>query len=182
VRGEVFMSRPDFERYNERQRDLGRPTLVNPRNGAAGSIRQLDPAVAAERPLSFYAYGLGETRGWELPATHSGVLDALADLGLPVCEHRAVASGCRGLIAFHARMGAMRDALPFDIDGVVYKVNSLALQERLGFVTREPRWAVAHKYPAQEALTTVRGDRRAGRPYRKAHAGGAARSRSSSAA
>jgi len=155
VRGEVFISRPDFERYNEKQRALGRATLVNPRNGAAGSIRQLDPAMAAERPLSFYAYGLGETRGWELPATHSGVLDALAAFGLPVCEHRAVVRGADGLIAFHARMRGMRDALPFDIDGVVYKVNSLALQQRLGFVTREPRWAVAHKYPAEEALTTV---------------------------
>ena len=155
VRGEVFISRPDFERYNAKQRALGRPTLVNPRNGAAGSIRQLDPAMAAERPLSFYAYGLGETRGWQLPATHSGVLDALAALGLPVCEHRDVVSGAAGLIAFHARIGAARDALPFDIDGVVYKVNSLALQQRLGFVTREPRWAVAHKYPAEEALTTV---------------------------
>jgi DNA ligase (NAD+) len=155
VRGEVFMSRPDFERYNEKQRALGQATLVNPRNGAAGSIRQLDPAMAAERPLSFYAYGLGETRGWELPATHGGVLDALAGFGLPVCEHREVVQGADGLIAFHARIREMRDALPFDIDGVVYKVNSLALQQRLGFVTREPRWAVAHKYPAQEALTTV---------------------------
>ncbi|MDP2825483.1 MAG: NAD-dependent DNA ligase LigA [Sulfuritalea sp.] len=155
VRGEVFMSRPDFERYNEKQRALGRPTLVNPRNGAAGSIRQLDPAMAAERPLSFYAYGLGESRGWELPATHSGVLDALAASGLPVCEDRAVVQGADGLIAFHARIRDARDALPFDIDGVVYKVNSLALQQRLGFVTREPRWAVAHKYPAEEALTTV---------------------------
>ena len=155
VRGEVFMSRPDFERYNQKQRALGRATLVNPRNGAAGSIRQLDPAIAAERPLSFYAYGLGETRGWEPPATHAGVLDALAAWGLPVCEHRAVASGAEGLIGFHVRIREMRDALPFDIDGVVYKVNSFALQERLGFVTREPRWAVAHKYPAQEALTTV---------------------------
>ncbi len=155
VRGEVFMSRPDFERYNEKQRARGRATLVNPRNGAAGSIRQLDPAMAAERPLSFYAYGLGDTRGWNLPATHAGVLDALAAFGLPVCEHRAVVAGADGLIAFHARMREMRDALPFDIDGVVYKVNSLALQQRLGFVTREPRWAVAHKYPAEEALTTV---------------------------
>jgi len=155
VRGEVFMSRLDFERYNERQRGLGRATLVNPRNGAAGSIRQLDPAMAAERPLSFYAYGLGETSGWGLPATHAGVLDALAAFGLPVCEHRAVVAGADGLIAFHARMREMRDVLPFDIDGVVYKVNSLALQQRLGFVTREPRWAVAHKYPAEEALTTV---------------------------
>jgi DNA ligase (NAD+) len=155
VRGEVFMSRPDFERYNLKQRALGRATLVNPRNGAAGSIRQLDPAMAAERPLSFYAYGLGATGGWDLPATHAGVLDALATWGLPVCEHRAVASGAEGLIGFHARIREMRDALPFDIDGVVYKVNSLSLQQRLGFVTREPRWAVAHKYPAQEALTTV---------------------------
>ena len=155
VRGEVFISRPDFERYNEKQRALGRPTLVNPRNGAAGSIRQLDPAIAAARPLSFYAYGLGETPGWNVPATHSGVLDALTAFGLPVCEHRAVVQGADGLIAFHARMREIRDALPFDIDGVVYKVNSLALQQRLGFVTREPRWAVAHKYPAEEALTTV---------------------------
>jgi len=155
VRGEIFMSRPDFERYNEKQRVQGRTTLVNPRNGAAGSIRQLDPAMAAERPLSFYAYGLGETRGWTLPETHSGVLDALAVFGLPVCEHRAVVRGADGLIAFHARIRDARDDLPFDIDGVVYKVNSLALQQRLGFVTREPRWAVAHKYPAEEALTTV---------------------------
>ncbi len=155
VRGEAFMSRPDFERYNEGQRALGLPTLVNPRNGAAGSIRQLDPALAARRPLSFYAYGLGETRGWELPATHSDVLDALAAFGLPVCEHRQAVQGAEGLISFHARMREMRDGLPFDIDGVVYKVDSLALQQRLGFVTREPRWAVAHKYPAQEALTTV---------------------------
>jgi DNA ligase (NAD+) len=155
VRGEVFMSRPDFERYNEKQRAQGRPTLVNPRNGAAGSIRQLDPAMTAERPLSFYAYGLGETRYWPLPETHSDILDALKLLGLPVCEHRATVRGADGLIAFHARIREMRDALPFDIDGVVYKVNSLALQQRLGFVTREPRWAVAHKYPAEEALTTV---------------------------
>ena len=155
VRGEVFMSRPDFERYNEKQRALGRATLVNPRNGAAGSIRQLDPAMAAERPLSFYAYGLGECSGWAMPANHSGVLDALAAFGLPVCEYRAVVAGADGLIAFHARIRAARDALPFDIDGVVYKVNSLALQQRLGFATRAPRWAVAHKYPAEEALTMV---------------------------
>ena len=155
VRGEVFISRPDFERYNARQRALGRPTLVNPRNGAAGSIRQLDPAIAAERPLSFYAYGLGESRGWDVPTTHGGLLDALAAFGLPVCEHRAVVQGAAGLIDFHARIREARDALPFDIDGVVYKVNSLALQQRLGFVSREPRWAVAHKFPAQEQLTTV---------------------------
>ncbi len=156
VRGEAYMARRDFERYNEKQRELGLPTLVNPRNGAAGSIRQLDPALAARRPLSFFAYGLGEVQGWELPATHSGILDALATLGVPVCEERAVVRGASGLVAFHQRVAEKRDALPFDIDGVVYKVNSLTLQARLGFVTREPRWAVAHKFPAEEQLTVVR--------------------------
>jgi DNA ligase (NAD+) len=155
VRGEAYMSRPDFERYNAKQREKGAATLVNPRNGAAGSIRQLDPRLAAQRPLSFFAYGLGETRGWAVPATHSGVLDALAAFGLPVSEYRAVTQGAAGLVAFHAKIRALRDQLPFDIDGVVYKVNSLALQQRLGFRTREPRWAVAHKYPAEEAMTTV---------------------------
>lgn len=155
VRGEVFMSRPDFERYNARQRALGRATLVNPRNGAAGSIRQLDPKIAAQRPLSFFAYGLGQTQDWPVPATHGALLDALAAFGLPVCEQREVTRGADGLIAFHERIRAARDSLPFDIDGVVYKVNALELQQRLGFVTREPRWAVAHKYPAEEALTVV---------------------------
>jgi len=155
VRGEAYMSRPEFERYNARQRELGRPTLVNPRNGAAGSLRQLDPKVAAERPLSFYAYGVGESRGWSMPSRHSAILDSLAAFGIPVCEHRTVARGGDELAAFHAGILAKRDALPFDIDGVVYKVNALAEQERLGFVSREPRWAVAHKYPAQEEMTRV---------------------------
>ncbi len=155
VRGEVYMSRPDFDRYNERQREAGRPALVNPRNGAAGSIRQLDPSLAAQRPLSFFAYGLGETRGWTPPGTHGEMLDELAHYGLPVCEHRAVVAGAQGLIEFHDRIRALRNELPFDIDGVVYKVNSLALQRRLGFATREPRWAVAHKYAPEEAMTTV---------------------------
>jgi DNA ligase (NAD+) len=155
VRGEVYMRRDDFEAFNARAIEAGEKTLVNPRNGAAGSIRQLDPAIAAKRPLSFYAYGLGEVRGWTLPDTHAGVLDALSAFGLPVSEHRAVCSGGEALAAFHARIAEARPTLPFDIDGVVYKVNSLALQAKMGFVTREPRWAVAHKYPAQEALTTV---------------------------
>ena len=155
VRGEVYMSRPDFERYNSEQRALGMPVLVNPRNGAAGSIRQLDPALAARRPLSFYAYGLGETQGWTLPKTHSGVLDALAAFGLPVSEYRTVVQGVDGLAVFHSRIREARDTLPFDIDGVVYKVNSIELQQRLGFVAREPRWAIAHKFPAQEMFTTV---------------------------
>ena len=155
VRGEVYMRRDDFDAFNARAIEAGEKTLVNPRNGAAGSIRQLDPAIAAKRPLSFYAYGLGEVRGWTLPDTHAGVLDALAAFGLPVSEHCAVCSGGEALAAFHVRIAEARPTLPFDIDGVVYKVNSLALQQRMGFVTREPRWAVAHKYPAQEALTTV---------------------------
>lgn len=155
VRGEAYMSHADFERYNARQRTAGLPTLVNPRNGAAGAIRQLDPAQAAKRPLSFFAYGLGEVQGWELPETHSALLDALAGFGLPVCGQRVVARGAAGLIAFHHAVAAKRDALPFDIDGVVYKVNRLDWQRQLGFRTREPRWAVAHKFPAQEQLTVV---------------------------
>ncbi|OYT88592.1 MAG: DNA ligase (NAD(+)) LigA [Burkholderiales bacterium PBB6] len=161
VRGEVYMRRDDFEALNERQRQLiasgakNEKTFVNPRNAAAGAVRQLDPAIAARRPLSFFAYGLGEVQGWDIPGTHSGLLDALKAWGLPVCDDRAVVAGAAGLSAFHERMGARRDSLPFDIDGVVYKVDDRALQERLGFVTREPRWAVAHKYPAQEQTTTL---------------------------
>ena len=155
VRGEVYMRRDDFEALNERQREKGDKTFINPRNTAAGAIRQLDPALVAQRPLSFFAYGLGEVQGWALPPTHGALMDAFAAMGLPVCEHRVVTQGADGLVAFHAAMGAQRDALPFDIDGVVYKVNSFALQQQLGFKTREPRWAVAHKYPAQEQLTTV---------------------------
>ncbi|MDO9385596.1 MAG: NAD-dependent DNA ligase LigA [Thiobacillus sp.] len=157
VRGEVFMRRDDFERYNAKQREAGKPTLVNPRNGAAGSIRQLDPAIAAQRPLSFFAYGLGEVQGWNPPITHSETLDALAAMGVPVCAERVTGQGAAALIAFHDDIAARRDQLPFDIDGVVYKVNRLDLQRELGFLTREPRWAVAHKFPAQEQLTTVLG-------------------------
>lgn len=156
VRGEAYMSRPDFERYNQHQRQLGGATLVNPRNAAAGGIRQLDPALAAKRSLSFFAYGLGEVQGWNLPVTHSALLDQLAALGLPVCAERAVVQGAAGLVEFHQRIAAQRDQLPFDIDGVVYKVNRRDLQQRLGFVSREPRWAVAHKYPAEEQMTVVR--------------------------
>ena len=155
VRGEVFMRRDAFERMNERQRELGEKTFVNPRNAAAGAVRQLDPAIAAQRPLTFFAYGLGDVQGWQVPATHSATLDALAALGIPGSNDRRVAAGSDGLVAFHTAMRAKRDALPFDIDGVVYKVDDRALQQRLGFVTREPRWAVAHKYPAQEQLTRL---------------------------
>jgi len=155
VRGEVYMRRDDLARYNAEAEKRGDKTLVNPRNGAAGSVRQLDPAVAASRPLSFFAYGIGAVADWILPATHSDLLDALAAFGFPVCAHRTVARGPAALAEFHATMGALRPSLPFDIDGVVYKVDSLELQAQLGFRSREPRWAVAHKYPAEEALTRV---------------------------
>lgn len=157
VRGEVYMKRVDFERFNARALAAGEKTLVNPRNGAAGGVRQLDSKVAASRMLSFFAYGLGEVQGWLTPATHSAILDALAAFGFPVCAERAILRGAQALADFHQRVGEGRADLPFDIDGVVYKVNSLALQEQLGFVSREPRWAVAHKYAAEEASTEVLG-------------------------
>ena len=165
VRGEVYMRRDDFERLNERQRQRiaegikGEKTFVNPRNAAAGAVRQLDSGIAAERPLSFFAYGLGDitpaSDGGPQWAKHYDMLLQLKAWGFPVAEQTACVQGAAGLVHFHQRMSAERDALPYDIDGVVYKVNELAQQTRLGFVTREPRWAVAHKYPAQEEMTTV---------------------------
>ena len=165
VRGEVYMRRDDFEALNERQRQRiaagikGEKTFVNPRNAAAGAVRQLDSGIAAERPLSFFAYGLGDItpaeQGGPQWTTHFDMLQQLKVWGFPVAEQTACVQGAAGLVAFHQRMAVERDALPYDIDGVVYKVNDLALQARLGFVTREPRWAVAHKYPAQEEMTTV---------------------------
>ena len=119
-------------------------------------MRQLDPGIAKQRPLSFFAYGTGETRNWpDQPDTQSVMLDALQVFGLPVSEHRAVAEGAEELVAFHQKIAALRESLPFDIDGVVYKVNRLDWQRQLGFVSREPRWAVAHKFPAQEEMTVV---------------------------
>jgi DNA ligase (NAD+) len=165
VRGEVYMRRDDFEALNERQRQRiaagtkGEKTFVNPRNAAAGAVRQLDSGIAAERPLSFFAYGLGDTtplaEGGPQWHTHFDMLQRLKAWGFPVAEQTSCVQGAAGLVAFHQRIAAERDALPYDIDGVVYKVNDLAQQQRLGFVTREPRWAVAHKYPAQEEMTTV---------------------------
>jgi len=165
VRGEVYMARGDFEALNERQRariaagEKGEKTFVNPRNAAAGAVRQLDPSIAAQRPLSFFAYGLGDItpaeEGGPSFETHFELLMQLKAWGFPVAEQTACVQGAAGLVGFHQRMGQARDALPYDIDGVVYKVNSLTVQRQLGFVTREPRWAVAHKYPAQEQLTTV---------------------------
>ena len=163
VRGEVYMRRDDFEALNERQRQRiaagakGEKTFVNPRNAAAGAVRQLDSKIAADRPLSFFAYGLGEVAATAQPmwTTHHALLMQLKAWGFPVAEQTAVVQGAAGLVAFHQQIAQLRDGLPFDIDGVVYKVNDLALQQRLGFVTREPRWAVAHKYPAQEMMTEV---------------------------
>jgi len=157
VRGEVYMRRDDFERLNERQREKGAKTFINPRNTAAGAVRQLDSRSLADKKLSFFAYGTGDSQGWDRPPTHSAILDAIAAFGLPVNAERAVVQGAAGLAAFHQSIAAKRDALPFDIDGVVYKVNDRALQEKLGFVSREPRWAVAHKYPAQEQVTRLLG-------------------------
>ncbi len=167
VRGEVYMRRDDFERLNASQLDKiaagakGEKTFVNPRNAAAGAVRQLDPAIAARRPLSFFAYGLGQLtppeQGGPAITEHFAILQRLRAWGFPVSDLVEMASGPQALVTYHAKVGALRDALAFDIDGVVYKVNPIALQQRLGFVSREPRWAVAHKYPAQEQVTTVLG-------------------------
>ena len=162
IRGEVYMRRDDFEALNEQQRQKiaqgqkNEKIFVNPRNAAAGALRQLDPGIAKQRPLSFFAYGTGETRNWpDQPDTQSVMIVALQVFGLPVSEHRAVAEGAEELVAFHQKIAALRESLPFDIDGVVYKVNRLDWQRQLGFVSREPRWAVAHKFPAQEEMTVV---------------------------
>jgi DNA ligase (NAD+) len=161
VRGEVYLRRDDFERLNERQSEKGEKTFVNPRNAAAGAVRQLDPAIAAQRPLSFFAYALllspvhDASQIEASMTTHFDTLQGLKAWGFPVAEQTRQVLGADGLSAFHQRIALERDSLPYDIDGVVYKVNDLQLQARLGFVTREPRWAVAHKFPAQEELTSV---------------------------
>jgi DNA ligase (NAD+) len=155
VRGEVYMTREDFVQLNARQRDAGARPFINPRNTAAGAVRQLDPAMTALRPLHFFAYGTGEVSGWEEPDTQHGLLDAFAQFGLPVDGHRRLLQGGDELAQFYAHVASIRDELPFDIDGVVYKVDRIALQRELGFVTREPRWAVAHKFPAEEMPTKL---------------------------
>lgn len=161
VRGEVYMRRADFDALNERQREQGGKTFVNPRNAAAGAVRQLDSDISARRPLSFFAYGLGATtpvnEGGQAFITHYEMLQTLKEWGFPVAAQVQIAKGAAELVAFHQQVGASRDQLPYDIDGVVYKVNRLDLQRDLGFKTREPRWAVAHKYPAQEMATRVEG-------------------------
>ena len=157
VRGEVYMPRAGFEAYNEKARasDGKIKPLVNPRNAAAGSLRQLDPRITAQRPLAFYAYALGVVEGGQMPKSHSATLKRLRDWGFPVSPLVDTACGAKGCLAYYARIGTQRDVLPFDIDGVVYKIDDLAAQRELGFVGRTPRWAIAHKFPAQEQQTVV---------------------------
>lgn len=155
VRGEVLMFKRDFEALNERQRAAGQKEFANPRNAAAGSLRQLDARITNERRLRFFAYGVGQIEGSDLPETHSAMLDWLDALGLPVAKERKVVAGRDGLLEFYRDIGERRKSLPYEIDGVVYKVDSIADQRTLGFVSRAPRFALAHKFPAEEALTTV---------------------------
>lgn len=157
VRGEVLMQKADFAELNRQQRERSEKEFANPRNAAAGSLRQLDSKITATRRLTFFAYGIGAVEGLELPASHAGLMDRLAALNLPVCRERAVVRGAEGLLDYYRRIGEQRPVLPYDIDGVVYKVNDLRAQAELGFVSRAPRFAVAHKFPAEEALTVVEG-------------------------
>jgi DNA ligase (NAD+) len=157
VRGEVLMYKRDFAALNARQRERGEKEFANPRNAAAGSLRQLDPRITAARPLRFSGYGIGDARGFAEPATQAGLLDALADLGVPVSAERATATGAAGLLGYYRDIEQKRAALPYDMDGVVYKVNRLDQQRALGFVARAPRFAVAHKFPAEEATTELVG-------------------------
>ncbi|UCE89251.1 MAG: NAD-dependent DNA ligase LigA [Pseudomonadota bacterium] len=155
VRGEAIMARAGFELLNARQRDKGEKTFVNPRNAAAGSLRQLDPRITAARPLQFYCYGPGRIDGGTVPGRHSELLARLREWGLRINEESAVVHGAQGCLDYYARLAAKRDALAYDIDGVVYKVNRADQQRALGFVSRAPRWAIAHKFPAQEEMTRL---------------------------
>lgn len=155
VRGEVFMPRAGFEKYNAHARLHGGKVLANPRNGAAGSLRQLDPAITARRPLAFYAYALGTVEGGTLPDSHSATLARFREWGLPVSELIEQVRGAAGLLDYYRRMSERRDGLPFDIDGVVYKLDDYAGQREMGFVSRAPRWAIAHKFPALEQSTVL---------------------------
>ena len=155
IRGEVLMLRADFERLNQQQDARGDKRFANPRNAAAGSLRQLDSRITASRRLTFFAYNVGAIEGGPALRSQAELMDWLGGLHLPLCDLRAVVSGVQGLLDYYVAIGAKRPTLPFDIDGVVYKVNSLAAQQELGFVSRAPRFAIAHKYPAEEAVTTV---------------------------
>nr|WP_315475609.1 NAD-dependent DNA ligase LigA [uncultured Undibacterium sp.] len=155
VRGEVLMFKADFDKLNQRQRDLGAKEFANPRNAAAGSLRQLDSTITAQRNLRFFAYGIGLLEGAELPASHRDLLDWYQSMGIPTCEEKALVKGAPALLDFYRSIQEKRAQLPYEIDGVVYKVNRFDQQATLGFVSRAPRFAIAHKFPAEEALTTV---------------------------
>ncbi len=155
VRGEVLMFKADFARLNQRQREAGQKEFANPRNAAAGSLRQLDSRITAQRNLRFFAYGIGVLEGAAMPQSHTALLNWYAELGIAVCAERASVRGAAGLLQFYAEIGQRRAALPYEIDGVVYKVDSVEQQQKLGFVSRAPRFALAHKFPAEEAITTV---------------------------
>ena len=159
VRGEIFMPRAGFAELNKRALERGEKTFVNPRNAAAGSLRQLDPRLAASRPLDAFFYSLGEVSDEVLRTVkeQSAIVELLRGLGLRTCPEASLVEGVTGCLDYYARIGRQRDALPYDIDGVVYKVNKLDWQRELGFVSRAPRWAVAHKFPAQEEMTILRG-------------------------
>lgn len=156
VRGEVFMPKLDFQALNNDLETAGLKTFANPRNAAAGSLRQLDPKITASRPLALYSYSLGEVEGWELPATHAEVLEQFKFWGLRVCEENRVVEGIDACLEFYKQIHQRRAGLAYEIDGVVYKVNHLNLQRELGFISRAPRWAIAHKFPAQEELTVLK--------------------------
>jgi DNA ligase (NAD+) len=156
ARGEVFMTRRSFAELNRRAAAQGEKTFVNPRNAAAGSLRQLDPKVTARRSLDLYFYGVGAADGWQAPRRHSEVLEGLRGFGLRTCPETATVEGASGCLSYYRHLGSRRDSLGYDIDGVVYKVDRLDWQRDLGFVARAPRWAIAHKFPAQEETTTVR--------------------------
>ena len=157
VRGEVLMLRRDFDKLNDRQVAKNEKLFVNPRNAAAGSLRQLDSKLTAARPLTFFAYGIGAVEGAAVPSTHSALMDWLESMRFPVARQRSIVQGVAGLRDFYQRIGQARAALPYDIDGVVYKVNRFDQQQTLGFVSRAPRFAIAHKFPAEEATTVLLG-------------------------
>ena len=155
VRGEVFMPKAGFEKLNQQAREKGEKEFANPRNAAAGSLRQLDPAVTATRPLSLYCYAVGVVEGGVMAGTHYDILQQLKVFGLPVCNEIKRVRGINACVAYYEDVLSRRDALPYDIDGIVYKVDALELQQRLGFVARAPRWAIAHKFPAQEEISRI---------------------------
>jgi len=155
VRGEVFMPKAGFEKLNQRARENDEKPFANPRNAAAGSLRQLDPRITAQRPLAMYCYAVGKIEGTAPLNTHSEMLNQLQQWGLPLCKERQTVVGVEGCLNYFKQMSEKRDGLSYEIDGIVYKVDSLKQQKELGFVAKAPRWAIAHKFPAQEEITTV---------------------------